>query len=128
MATKVTHFATPPDNMWLYLLKEWMERKEIQMTWNPQTKLAYNAQTTTGQPIGKYHSDDAIIDVIQQKKHKKEAWQWLNKMEVWTVSDLINPDGHSRLTKSMQTYLQQSLNLNGDGVIEEITEDTIPRE
>ena len=97
MQIPVTEYTTTTNNMWLYILKQWMEKHEIQFRHHDTHKKHANLQyTVNGSLLNRCMHDVAIIDTIDHKRVKSEVWQWLNKYNVYMMSDIIRPDSTIR--------------------------------
>ena len=113
MHIHVTEYTTTANNMWLYILKQWMEKHQIQFRYYDTHKKHTNLQyTVNGSLLNRCMNDVAIIDTINHKRVKSDVWQWLNKYNVQMMSDIIRPDSTIRTIGNPDKIngLKQSIN------------------
>ena len=81
LQTKVTHYVDRPNGVWLFQLKQWMEKNEIEI---PEE--TNNTQETQA----------CIMDVCTRKTHQGDVWRWTRKYNLKYISDIMYPDGTLR--------------------------------
>ena len=81
LQTNITHYVDNPKGVWIFQLKQWMEKNEIEI---PEEK--HNTQGT--------HA--CIMDVCTRKTCQRDIWRWARKHKLKHVSDMMYPDGTIR--------------------------------
>ena len=79
LSTNITNHTQKPRGMWLYQLKEWMEKNHIE------------AKTTT-----RIQGEKCIMDMCTRKTEQKAIWEWTKKEGVKYLKDLVYLDGSLR--------------------------------
>ena len=74
LSTNITNHTQKPRGMWLYQLKEWMEKNHIE------------AKTTT-----RIQGEKCIMDMCTRKTEQKAIWEWTKKEGVKYLKDLVYP-------------------------------------
>ena len=77
--TAITHYTTKPTGMWLYQLKEWMEKHQIETD-------THNWQT----------DEACIMDVCTRKTDQNDVWKWTRMNGIKYIKDTVYPDGETR--------------------------------
>jgi len=77
--TDVTQYIDAPNGMWLFQLKQWMEKHDIKI------------QTDTA-----YITAPCIMDMCKRKTQQGETWRWVKANNLKHITDMVYPDGTIR--------------------------------
>ena len=97
MQQKIMDYTTTPKNMWLYLLKQWMENNDVELRQYEHRLTNSNVcKTASGNTLSRAPGDIAIIDHVHYQHDKPSIWKWMTQNNIMMLTDLVRPDGTVR--------------------------------
>ena len=80
IAMAVTHYTNDRQDMWLYTLKVWMEKRRVTLD------ITYPKEKQT----------NSILEECKRVDGKKEIWKWITQTGITQIQDMLHVDGSWR--------------------------------